>query len=288
MKVRKAFTMVETTLALSFVGVLLVTVSYIIIQMSSIYQKTLSVKSVNAGGRELIDDFDHHIAASNLANTNILCSGLSEEAAVACRADGAYKHIYQQYYSDGSNNFVTRDVTSTSVPTFGLFCTGRYTYLWNSGYVLNGKNNTIKDYRIEVTYPKDGSDVKTKDFRLLRVKDPLNDLCSNNFNGSTYELNADTYNLSLSLMSEPEELLGNSDTELAIYDLHVFRPGRHNLTGHAFYAGTFILASLQGDVDILADSSYCTAPQEGYISEFTYCAINKFNFAAQAVGAADV
>ena len=286
MKLKKAFTMVETSLALSFIGVLLITVSYIIIQMSSIYQKTLSVKSVNAGGRELIDDFDHYIAASNLANTNILCSGLTDEATAKCQSDGAYKHIYQQYYSDGSNNF-TRDATSSSVPTFGTFCTGRYTYIWNSGYVLNGKDKTIKDYRVEVTYTKGDDEIKTKDFRLLRVKDSLNDLCGN-FNGSTYELNADTYNLSLSLESEPEELLGNSDTELALYDLHVFRPGRHNLTGHAFYSGTFILASLQGDVDIMADTSYCTAPQEGYISEFTYCAINKFNFAAQAIGAADV
>lgn len=286
MKTRKAFTMIETTLALSFIGVLLVTVAYIIIQMSSIYQKTLSIKSVNAGGRELVDDFDHYIAASNLANTNILCSGLSEEAATRCRADGAYKNIYQQYYSDGSNNN-TRAHTSDSVPTFGVFCTGRYTYIWNSGYVLNGKNRTIADYRAEVTYLKDDTEIKNNNFRLLRVKDPLNSLCGN-FNGNTYELNADTYRLSLSLENEPEELLGNSDTELALYDLHVFRPGRHNLTGHAFYTGTFILASLQGDVDIMADNNYCTAPPESYISEFTYCAINKFNFAAQATGESDV
>lgn len=286
MNSKKAFTMVETSLALSFIGVLLITVSYIIIQMSSIYQKTLSIKSVNASGRELIDDFDHYIAASNLANTNVLCSNLTDEATVKCKDDGAYKSIYQQYYSDGSNNF-TRDSVSDSVPTFGMFCTGRYSYIWNSGYVLNGKDKTIKDYRIEVSYTKDDAEIKNKDFRLLRIKDPLNSLCGN-FNGSTYELNADTYALSLDLETEPEELLDRSDTELAIYDLHVFRPGRHNLTGHAFYSGTFILASLQGDVDILADSNYCQAPPEGYISEFTYCAINKFNFAAQAIGESDV
>ena len=285
---KSAFTIVETTLAMSFIGVLLVVVAYIIIQMSSIYQKTLSVKSVNTGGREVVDDLTRHIAASSLVSTTVLCGdNLTEEARNQCEDDGAFKYIYQQYYSDGTNIY-NRAANATSVPTFGVFCTGRYTYIWNSGYVLNGKDKTIKDYRATIKYSDGGTEITSNDFRLIRIKDPLNDLCSNNFNGKTYTLNSDTFQQTYELSSRPDELLRDSDTELAIYDFRVFKPAQHKLTQHAYYAGTFILASLQGEIDIMAKNDYCKAPPEGYISEFTYCAINKFNFAAQAIGELDV
>lgn len=281
---KPAFTIVEATLAMSFIGVLLVTVSYIIIQMSAVYQKTIAVKSVNAAGREVSDDFSHYIKASTLINTNFLCGGNTD-----CENDGAYKYIYQQYYSDGTNNYIARAKDSKAVPTFGMFCTGRYSYAWNSGYVLNGKNKSIQGYRINYTYTNsDGNKITSNDFRLIRVEDPFNQLCSENFNGNTYTLNEGTYNLSVSLdgsgFSEPEELLNDFDAELAIYDLRVYRPGRHALTYHAYYSGTFILATLQGDIDIMANDNYCKTEPEGYISEFSYCAINKFNFAARAIG----
>lgn len=289
---KPGFTIVETSLAMSFVAVLLITVSMIIIQMTSIYQKTLTVKAVNAAGRELVDDFSHYISASTLINTNMLCGGLDEGYRDACRSDGAYKFIYQQYES--ANFQIAGKNAEKTVPTSGVFCTGRYTYLWNSGYVLNASNRGAETYRASVSYtlPNVDETITKNDFRLLRVKTSGNDICAANVNGKTYSTDTvDPANISYNLgdlAEEPEELLSTSEADLAVYDLRVFRPGRHNLTGHAFYSGTFILATLQGDVDITASGDFCTAPLDTNISEFTYCAINKFNFASQATGESDV
>ena len=65
-------------------------------------------------------------------------------------------------------------------------------------------------------------------------------------------------------------------------------------------SGTFILATLRGDIDIMRSGDYCslgtqfedkngnmvgdTSSLNNLGSEFNYCAINKFNFAARTAG----
>ena len=73
---------------------------------------------------------------------------------------------------------------------------------------------------------------------------------------------------------------------LALYDFKVFPPVRNESTKHIFYSATFILATLRGGVDIMASENYCTDRSLAgtLVTDFNYCAINKFNFSMRATG----
>ena len=92
-----------------------------------------------------------------------------------------------------------------------------------------------------------------------------------------------TYTLSSSPETN-EELLDNSENNLALYDMSVFAPAVHKLTSSAYYSGTFILATLRGGININSTGEYCSDPPDNLNTDFAYCAINKFNFAMQANG----
>ncbi len=284
---KKGFTLIELTLSLSFVSVLLLMVTFLIIQMIAIYEKTMTVKAVNAVGREIIDDMSRHISASVMANTQYYCSGTGEAGSpvwLECANDNAFKYLYHQYYAGAGSFKVNGKDTTESLPTSGAFCTGTYTYIWNTGYVLNPNNNGSADYRASITYPDNGSSTTRNDFRLVRVFDMGGTVCRNNVESSLYRYKDNPRNISYNLSSSPHELVDSSESELAIYDMRLFHPGRHSYSGQAYYSGTFILATLQGDVDIKANGDFCKAPPSDFVTEFTYCAINKFNFASQATG----
>ncbi len=272
--------MIETTLAMAFISVLMLLVAILIMQISAIYTKTLTVQSVEAAGSEVIDNFKRSINASLMVMDKSKCSGVQEAFKSTCEDDKAYKYIFQQYES-------TNVFENKNVQTSGVFCSGYYTYFWNSGYVLS--NPDVGRYRAKVHYNYNGNSKTLSDFRLLRVLDVNGKVCQEKVS-STYSINVQAENIQYNLGSitdEPTELLNSSEVQLALYDLKIFRPATHPLSGRAFYAGTFVLGTQQGDIDIKANGDYCRAVPQGNVTEFDYCAINKFNFAAQALGEED-
>ena len=50
-----------------------------------------------------------------------------------------------------------------------------------------------------------------------------------------------------------------------------------------FFAGSFILGTRRGGVNITTSGDSCKPPTDEY-SDLEYCAINRFNFAVQAGG----
>lgn len=175
---------------------------------------------------------------------------------------------------------------SESVPLSGVFCSGRYTYLWNTGYVLNSI-----DYEIvsgsRATF-SDG-DTEIDDYRLIKIEDSDRTICRSHMevvanNNRIYKVAdiAPTYKLT---GTEYKEVIKKNNEDIALYDLTVFAPTEHALTMQHFYSGTFILATLRGNVDITGTGEFCkTPPDIGLSSGFNYCAINKFNFSARTSG----
>lgn len=275
---KNGFTMIETTLAMAFISVLMLLVAILIMQISAIYTKTLTLQAVNDAGSEIIDDFKRSINASLMVMDNSKCSGLQDAYKSTCRDDKAYKYIYQQY----ETNQLRDD--HKNIPTSGIFCSGYYTYIWNSGYVL--ANSAADAYRAKVSYNYQGSGKTINDFRLIRFFDAGGKACANKVS-NTYSINTPAndvrYNLG-AVSDEPTELLANSEVQLSLYDMKVFRPATHPLSGQAYYAGSFVLGTRQGDIDIKANGDFCKSPPQGHVTEFDYCGINKFNFAAQAIG----
>ena len=75
-----------------------------------------------------------------------------------------------------------------------------------------------------------------------------------------------------------------AEAPLALYDLYLAPLAATPNNDKLFYSGSFILATISGGVNIMTASNHCQIPDDaGYsTSGFNYCAVNKFNFAAQS------
>ena len=283
-KTKKGFTLVELSLALVFVAVLLLTVAWLTIHVTTVYEKGLAMKAVNSVGKELIDDFSRAISSSPALTVNSICSkkynSLTNPVEYQkCMNDSARKFSFQQRY-----NKVKIAGVETVVPTNGVFCTGRYSYIWNTAYVLNETDYPkAATGNFRATFNYDGG--TNTNFRLLKISDFNRELCTQHMDSHLYTYDdSPTYTLSgLSILTY-EEMLDNSENNLAIYDMSIFAPTVHELTSSAYYSGTFILATLRGGINIHSTGEFCSDPPDNLNTDFAYCAINKFNFAMQANG----
>lgn len=273
---KKGFTIVEVTLSLSFLSVLLITIAALTIHVTSVYQKGLSIKAVTSTGRELVDEFTRAISSSPAIDVEGLCNSSFNTADNPTRAQNACK-------DDGASLFVNQTIYDNiegingSVPIGGIFCTGRYSYLWNSGYIL--KNNSAQGlaYKTDV-------DNSITGFRLLKITDTNNLACRQAIDSNNYaQSNIRSYYVDGNPVYE--DILAKSEDNLALYRLDVFPPAYNTTTMHGFYSGTFILGTVQGGVDITANGDYCKDEASLNLdTDFNYCAINKFNFATRATG----
>lgn len=287
---KKGFTLVELSLALVFIAILLLVIAWLTIHITTTYEKGLTMKAVNATSKELIDDFTRTIATSPARSVKSLCISVypntSSQPYKECIKYNADKFSYQQRYGT-----VEINGEKQQVPINGAFCTGRYTYIWNTAYALNTKDyppvNPGTDYRATFYY-KGGS--KT-DFRLLKISDFKREVCTNKLESNVYRYNGFydyRVETELSNLTTFEDLLDRStdgtNTHLALYDLKFFPPTIHEITSSGFYSGTFILASLRGGININATGEYCSEPSEDLATDFAYCSINKYNFSMRAAG----
>lgn len=279
---KKGFTMVELSLALIFISIILITIAWLTMHITSIYEKGLAMKAVNSTAKELIDDFSRSIAGSPARTVQSQCLKYNPDtkptAYKACMSDNARKFVYQQRYGKVTIKSNSKQVV---VPVNGVFCTGRYSYIWNTAYALNTDDYippATADYRATFNYAKDPN------FRLLKIQDYNKTICAQHVRSDMYAYDASS---SFSLPSEPGvniDLLDSSENNLAIYDMAVFKPTIHDITSAGFYSGSFILATLRGGVDITATGDFCSEPPDGLDTDFTYCSINKFNFSMRAAG----
>lgn len=278
---KSGFTIVELTLACAFLGVLLVTIALLANHIITIYQKGLSLKAVNSNGEDLIDEFLREIAASQSADLTGYCNYVPSSSLNNCTADHGYKLIYQQNYANAT--IVNSGNTVASAPTSGAFCTGRHSYVWNTGYALGGGVYTSPASALATVEVGTGS-TKTKyeGFRLLRFEDTDRKICisglKNGYNNQTNRFSTDNAAI------EPVELLADSEDNLVLYDFTIFRPTYHTTTKHSFYSGTFILGTLRGGVNIMSAGNFCEERPDNLNTDFAYCAMNKFNFAMRATG----
>lgn len=284
MKTKTGFTLVELSLATVFVATLLIMIATITINMTTIYQKGVTLRNVNSTGRILIDEFGRAIADGPLIR-------LPEP-----KDDGDID-MNNYYYSGTINAQIARQ--SSAQPTFrevqsgGIFCSGRYSYVWNTGYVLNAGRYGVTQSPVTLRYKMQGRDDvirmgESDEDRIYLIKfaDPDRVACKSR-GGVSVSDNPVVDISSMVLSSAPEELLSKTEGQLrlALYELTVFPVVQDSVSLRSFYSGTFILATETGDVDIKSSGDYCDpAGNQSLASDFSYCAVNKFNFAAQASG----
>ncbi len=318
---KKGFTIIELSIATTFLSVLLITITLLTQQSVSIFRKGLTLKNVNSTGRDIIENLTDTITSSPVSafNSDFCTTYIPNlQNKEACINDTGTLLVSSIRYGRINERVSegTYEKMSTAVPLSGVFCTGSYSYLWNSGYALNiggeySTNTAILSnpslLKVSVTDLSGATTLYTP--RLLRVFDPnrtacasslktakdasgntltyyenpcppdnSTSACSNTNNGDPYQ----TINIA-NVSEEPIELLPETETNLVIYHLTTLSPAQSSNSNQALYNISFILGSAVGGVNVLVNSDNC-APPSSYNSNFDYCSVNKFNFSVRSVG----
>ena len=284
MKTRKGFTIAELSMSMAFIAFLLIAIATLIIYAISLYQKGLSLRAVNNTGLELIDELTRSISGST--NSKPDCNVLTGSNRSSCNSDNGYKLTY---YQGSTSVYLAKATTPTTIsaPSWGMFCTGTYSYVWNSGYLStsdgtyktssSAANNSLHAYRASVN--------SNSNFRFLRMNDSSRAVCQGAISNGSYAAPGKTITVPDEVYNSRRELLSSaSENKLALYDLRVYKPTYHTLTGHAFYSGSFVIGTVAGSVNIQTTSDVCKEAPDGLSTDFAYCAINKFNFSVRASG----
>ena len=303
---RDGFTLIELTLAMLFIGLLSISIVLIISNTVTAFQRGMKLSRVNSTGTDLVDDMRASIQSSSARGllsacyANIYSSGtsLGPEQRQKCEQDNAKNYVAVSKVAK-----IRLDGVEQEVPILGAFCTGSYTYIWNSGY-FEAENavfpeKTNRDWA-KIRYLQNGRTYEypgpgEKPFRLLRIQDESRIFClaAVDSTGESYDLPeggiSNVFDVSAvsygTLRSDLVDLLPpDSGNDLAVYDLSVARPAVSENGDNAFYSISFILGTVSGGVNIVANGNSCVAPNGLVSGNYSYCAINKFNFAVQVNG----
>jgi len=297
---KKGFTLVELSLSIAFISILSITVALIINDAISTYRRGVTLNQVNTTGMDIVDDLRAAIQNSPAKSVKGECgsnyngSSMSDER-TACEDDGARKFVEVKKVMDVD---IDNDgVVEKNMPAYGAFCTGAYSYIWNSGYFY-AENMPLAGVggNAQLVYKDDeNNSITVSDFRFLKIKDQRRAVCISAVNGVDHEKYptgdidiSSTFDISGygALTEEPEVILANdSINPLALYDLSAAAPASNGLGTDSYYSVSFILGTVQGGINVMSAGNFCKTP-ESYdsLENFDYCAINKFNFAAQATG----
>lgn len=182
---RKGFTLIEFSLSVAFIGLLSIAVALIINDTIAAYRRGMILNQINTTGIDLVDDFRAAVQNSSVSSVKNLCGvvyGSSSGAKDECEADNARNFTSVEKLA----TVKIRGKDVDNVPVFGAFCTGSYSYIWNSGYfftdkleaeVLGGVDPASLEYNVAgggvKTFPED----LKKPFRLIKVKDTARAVC---------------------------------------------------------------------------------------------------------------
>jgi Tfp pilus assembly protein PilE len=314
-KIKNGFTIIELSLAIAFIAILSITVVLMINNAVSAYHRGITLNQLNTTGMDVVEDIRKAIQespariakneCSSLYNDNGLASSnKSKEALTSCEENEGQSFVSLTRLANvqrGNNS----DATLNDVPISGVFCTGKYSYIWNSGYLDEKGDYRVNEEPLKFTYKK-GSSVKIKeDFKLLKIQDDTRAVCKAAAGGldGEYRKNItvtddaidisckDNKNKNVSteictvLEAEPEDILGEN-SNLALYSLTVGTPAMGGNLKTMLYSASFVLGTIQGGINVQTSGNYCATPEgaESDVENFDYCAINKFNFAAQTTG----
>lgn len=278
---KKGFTIIEITLAMTFLAILMVSIATLIMRVTNIYQKGLAMRAINATGTEIIEDITRTVgAASYLVDIHSQDAELGGNGVM--EYDNNYK-LVEKYYYDYTVYNENHDGKNFNVQYFGVLCTGDYSYIWNTARALDS------DFTTKNFITVNGEKVK-----MVRVYDREQTQCNKDKNGSVANLAKRNY-LPVTINVPADnvvELINNDEMDLALYEFNITPATQSAITRQSFISANFILATRQGGININANGDFCRGEDNEFKDEyegtmFNYCAVNKFSFSARTGGNAD-
>lgn len=278
---KKGFTIIEITLAMTFLAILMVSIATLIMRVTNIYQKGLAMRAINATGTEIIEDITRTVgAASYLLDIHSQDAELGGNGVM--EYDNNYK-LVEKYYYDYTVYNENHNGKNFNVQYFGVLCTGDYSYIWNTARALD------PDFTTKNFITVNGEKVK-----MVRVYDREQTQCNKDKNGSVANLAKRNY-LPVTINVPADnvvELINNDEMDLALYEFNITPATQSAITRQSFISANFILATRQGGININANGDFCRGEDNEFKDEyegtmFNYCAVNKFSFSARTGGNAD-
>ena len=278
---KKGFTIIEITLAMTFLAILMVSIATLIMRITNIYQKGLAMRAINAAGTEIIEDITRTVgAASYLVDIHSQDAELGGNGVM--EYDNNYK-LVEKYYYDYTVYNENHNGKNFNVQYFGVLCTGDYSYIWNTARALD------PDFTTKNFITVNGEKVK-----MVRVYDREQTQCNKDKNGSVANLAKRNY-LPVTINVPADnvvELINNDEMDLALYEFNITPATQSAITRQSFISANFILATRQGGININANGDFCRGEDNEFKDEyegtmFNYCAVNKFSFSARTGGNAD-
>lgn len=320
---KRGFTLIELSFSLVFIGILSIAIALIIRNTIATYRRGMTLNKINTVGMDLVDELRTTVQSSYSSSLRDYCEMIYMETPERSNCDNDNGHNFITVERLASVKDKAKDVViGTDVPVFGAFCTGSYSYIWNSGYFISDKYEVTGLSPATLKYVDINGNTQTysglgsQPFRLIKIPDSNRSVCisatlgkdsvdprySVEGKGNSYtskinnaENSPTVFDITWSVTTDGDfqfskinsndiiEIIDSSrDNDLALYDLWASNPAR-SIKG-LFYSSSFILGTLQGGINVKATGNFCATPNDYADSNFDYCAINKFNFAVQAIG----
>ncbi len=309
---KSGFTLIELSFSIVFIAILSLTITMIIINVIASYRRGIILNQVNTVGMDLADDFRATIKSSPARSVTDLCTRLYTVGSSqynSCMSDGANNFVSVMRFATVTiGNGTTNQKKIYNAPVFGAFCTGSYSYIWNSGYFFddNYKIDGVTAAELKYKEGESGTVATASGFRLIKVTDRNRAVCISAVNygsgnryivrsvnsmsssanilggGHLFDISGEDDDVIFDEIVEP--LSASKSNNLAIYDITTVAPAHNSANTAQLYSMSFILGTVQGGINIKASGNFCATPDEYTIENFDYCAINKFNIAVQANG----
>ncbi len=250
----QGFTLVELMLAMAFISVMLIAIALCTIQVINIYNRGMTLRQVNLAGREL---------SSSLARSFAESTAFDIEHSGPSTVPGEVQAHSLQTKVDGADQLS------------GRLCTGRYSYIWNTGKAITTIDVSSSDSRLNRFRLEGGSPTTPdgdREIRLVRVPD----------DGGSYCLDPDR----LIDPTGAQELLDSGDRPLAIHYLMPTTSSvlRSTTTQQQLYTIKFVLGTDEvGTLDFspTGDDATCKPPSD-LEADQDYCAVNVFSVTVRA------
>lgn len=300
-KSKKGFTLVELMIAVGFVGSLLILIALVIVQIMGLYNKGLTLKSVNEVSRTVVRDMQQSISSADYFK---IYYAESSDPGMPTRL------VMAKSLGEAEEDSTTTDYYSNNAG--GRLCTGVYSYAWNTGAAIQAFSAGDKTY--------DGGDIQFIDeaegqpIRFVKAKDPGKALCRAPAGTSEGELTLTERKRNLAKIARPEYKLLPENTTTDTYS-NVLVAGNGNLvmykfsvkqvptptatpaggsgvdqfnTVSTFYSISMVLGTQNGDESengkdgFVTSNESCKPPGEDTVNDGEYCAVNKIDFVARA------
>ncbi len=264
------FTLIELMLSMAFIGSLLLVIAAVVMQVTSIYNRGLTIKEVNAVSRVLVRDMQQSIMNSEVFALRYHRANPTPQDIMATN--------FNQARSNGTDFY--------SNPAGGRLCTGTYSYAWNSGRAVKShasEGSINYEGSNPIQFMPDGSII-----RFVKVRDTQKELCR-----STNPNAASRLPVVMTADGVPSPVLnvfGSGNNNLVLYKIDIDAPG-DAVTGNEnvslkstapYYTISMIVGSQMGDEVIHTVEPNCNAPDGGSMNDGEYCAINKISFVARS------